>query len=240
MHSESPKITIALDGFAACGKSTLARDLCTALNYSFIDTGAMYRAVTYCLLQKEMDLTGDQPWGRILQDLPLAWKIADGQFRIALEGLDIEDKIRSMAVSSRVSEVAAISGVRTFLVRQQQLLGRAGGVVLDGRDIGTVVFPDAELKIFVTADTEVRVQRRFSELQMKGVDIPIEEVRNNLAHRDHIDSTREDSPLQAAPDAVWLDTTRMDRKRQLGIALAAAQSLLEKKGESPSRSTVVP
>lgn len=200
----------------------------------------MYRAVTFCILQMGLDLNQDQPWGKILRELPLEWRVADGLFRIALEGADIEEKIRSMEVSSHVSEVASISAVRTFLVHQQQNLGRAGGVVLDGRDIGTVVFPDAELKIFVTADTEVRVQRRYQELQMKGISIQISEVRTNLEHRDHIDSTREDSPLQAAPDALWLDTSRMDRARQLRIALSAARTLLQKKGGRPAHSLVVP
>lgn len=200
----------------------------------------MYRAVTYCILQMGLDLDADQHWGGILQSLPLEWRVADGLFRIGLDREDIEDKIRSMAVSARVSEVAAISAVRTFLVHQQQMLGRSGGVVLDGRDIGTVVFPDAELKIFVTADTEVRVQRRYQELKTKGVSIEIGEVRHNLEHRDHIDSTREDSPLQAAPDALWLDTSRLDRERQLQIALTVARTLLDKKGMKPSHSSVVP
>lgn len=145
-----------------------------------------------------------------------------------------------MAVSSRVSDVAAVSGIRTFLVRQQQILGRAGGVVLDGRDIGTVVFPDAELKLFVTADTEVRVDRRLSELLAKGTLVTRSDVANNLNERDRIDSTREDSPLQAAPDALWLDTSRMDRAQQLRIVLSRALELVEKRAQTASRSVVVP
>lgn len=240
MHSLSPKITIALDGYAACGKSTLARDLCDALQYSFIDTGAMYRAVTYWIISQNSELDPHRPWIQILQELPFVWHVVDGKFRITFDGHDIEAEIRSMAVSSRVSDVAAVSGIRTFLVRQQQILGRAGGVVLDGRDIGTVVFPDAELKLFVTADTEVRVDRRLSELLAKGTLVTRSDVANNLNERDRIDSTREDSPLQAAPDALWLDTSRMDRAQQLRIVLARALELVEKRDQTSSRSVVVP
>lgn len=239
MHSPSPKITIALDGYAACGKSTLARDLCAALQYSFIDTGAMYRAVTYWIINQDIDLDPHLPWIQVLQDLPFVWHVADGKFRITFDGKDIESEIRSMAVSSRVSDVAAVSGIRAFLVGQQQLLGRAGGVVLDGRDIGTVVFPDAELKLFITADSEVRVDRRLAELLGKGSAVSRSEVATNLMERDRIDSTREDSPLQAAPDALWLDTSRMDRAQQLRIVLAKALEILEKRNRTSSRSAVV-
>ncbi len=240
MHSLSPKITIALDGYAACGKSTLARDLCAALEYSFIDTGAMYRAVTYWILRQGISLDPNRPWIQILKDVPFVWHVADGIFRITYNGLDIETEIRSMEVSSRVSDVAAVSGIRAFLVRQQQLLGREGGVVLDGRDIGTVVFPDAELKLFVTADTEIRVNRRLAELIAKGTPVTRADVKANLDERDLIDSTRQDSPLQAAPDALWLDTSRMDRVQQLRIVLGRAQELVDKRGWSASRSVVVP
>lgn len=240
MHSLSPRITIALDGYAACGKSTLARDLCEALNYSFIDTGAMYRAVTWWILDQQIHLDHAQPWPQILQDLPFDWILQDGTFRIFMNGKEMEEQIRSMDVSAQVSAVASVSGIRAFLVRLQQQLGRAGGVVLDGRDIGTVVFPDAELKVFVTAETEVRVERRLSELLAKGVHVTRSEVRTNLVNRDRIDSTRKDSPLQAAPDALWLDTSRMDRGQQLRIVLDKAADLVRKKHRSAAGSVVVP
>ncbi|HRW76272.1 MAG: (d)CMP kinase [Lewinellaceae bacterium] len=230
MHSESfPRITIALDGFAACGKSTLAKDLCAALDYAFIDTGAMYRAITCWALREGVEPDASLPWARWLAGLPLEWQMSDGKFRVVLDGRDIEEEIRSMSVSARVSDIAALSAVRAFLVRQQQILGQHGGVVLDGRDIGTVVFPDAELKIFVTADKEVRIKRRFEELQAKGYSVTEAEVRANLAQRDHIDSTRLDSPLQAAPDVVWMDTSAMSRALQLQIALEEARWRCQKK-----------
>lgn len=200
----------------------------------------MYRAVTHWVLTEGIVPDAAMPWARWLADLPLEWHMSDGKFRVILDGRDIEEEIRSMAVSARVSEIAALSAVRAFLVRQQQILGQHGGVVLDGRDIGTVVFPDAELKFFVTADPEVRIRRRFEELQAKGFAISESEVRDNLAQRDHIDSTRADSPLQAAPDVVWLDTSSMSRERQLQVALREARWRCQKKYGSPVRSTVLP
>lgn len=217
-----PRIIIAIDGFAGCGKSTLARDLCAALGYAFIDTGAMYRAVTWHALSGNLAADPTLPWAGMLSALPLEFRQEGERFRILFDGEDIEGAIRSMEVARSVSAYAALSPVRAWLVRRQQELGRSGGVVLDGRDIGTVVFPEAELKLFVTAKLEARTQRRILDLQRQGLQADPDEVRENLVRRDTIDSSRADSPLQAAPDALWMDTSRMTRHGQLAIALAQA------------------
>ena len=223
------RIIIAIDGFAGCGKSTLARDLCTALGYAFIDTGAMYRAVTWHALSHGLAADPALPWDELLGTLPLEFHQEQGRFRILFDGEDIEAALRSMDVARSVSAYAALSPVRAWLVRRQQELGRAGGVVLDGRDIGTVVFPDAELKLFVTADLEARTRRRILDLQRQGLDADPAEVRENLIRRDAIDSSRADSPLQASPDALWMDTSRMTRPGQLAIALAEVLSVIDRK-----------
>lgn len=212
------KINIAIDGHSSCGKSTLAKELAASLGYLFIDSGAMYRSVTLFFIENDIDLQDADQVAAALLKIHLEIKTKEGKFRIALNGNDVTDKIISIEVSSKVSEVAALSVVRRKLVELQKEIGHNKGVVMDGRDIGTVVYPDAELKLFVTANIEVRTQRRFLELQSKGMPTPSAEVKANLLHRDHIDSTRLDSPLIQADDAIKIDNSFMDRDEQLYIA----------------------
>lgn len=220
------KITIAIDGFSSCGKSTMAKELSKCINYTFIDTGAMYRAVTLMALRNNIIAENgsiDLPKLEALltkSDITQHMNANTGSVETLLNGENVENEIRTMRVSSNVSAVAAVPFVRTELVRKQQMMGKNGGVVMDGRDIGTSVFPDAELKIFVTASTEVRALRRFKELQTKGTEVPIDEVRKNLEERDYIDSHREVSPLRQAGDAVVIDNTNLSREEQLAMLLA--------------------
>ncbi|NNF22196.1 MAG: (d)CMP kinase [Saprospiraceae bacterium] len=212
------KINIAIDGHSSCGKSTLAKDLAKHFEYIYIDSGAMYRAVAYYLLERDIDPSDHQKVISVLGDILIQIKNEVGKFRILLNGRDITEEIVSIRVSSIVSEVAAISAVRKKLVGIQQELGKDKGVVMDGRDIGTVVFPDAEVKLFITADPDIRAQRRFDELVRKDMSTPFDEVKANLLHRDHIDSTREDSPLKMAEGAILIDNSFMDREEQLFIS----------------------
>lgn len=216
------KIIVAIDGHSACGKSTLARDLAHELGYAYIDTGAMYRAVTLYFLENEVDWTDPDAVREALQQIQIEFRAAESGNQTLLNGKVVEEAIRQMKVSDQVSQVSTISAVRRAMVAQQQAMGRQRGVVLDGRDIGTVVFPDAELKIFLTASVEERVQRRFTELQAKGLFISTEDVRKNLLERDRIDSSRDDSPLRQAEDARVLDNTHLSRQEQLSRALAWA------------------
>lgn len=215
-------ILIAIDGFSACGKSTLARDLARCLDYSYIDTGAMYRAVTLFLIEQGIALHDLPAIQQALSRINIRFRRVQGQNCTFLNGREVEKQIRSMQVSNLVSEVAAISEVRRALVAQQQEMGRDKGVVLDGRDIGTVVFPDAELKIFLTAAFSERSRRRFEEICLKFPNKipPLEEVQKNLSKRDHIDSSRADSPLRQADDARLLDNTKLNRREQLDLALS--------------------
>ena len=213
------KITIAIDGHSSCGKSTLAKSLSKALNYIYIDSGAMYRAVTYFFLENKIDLKDDQAIAKSLDKINIRFNKSELGIRTILNGEDIEDEIRKMRVSKMVSPVAAISAVRKELVRQQRILGKEKGIVMDGRDIGTVVFKDAELKIFLTADIETRTQRRFDELFAKGMNVDFETVKANLLERDHIDSTRADSPLKKADDAIVIDNTSLSPQQQLEKAI---------------------
>lgn len=213
------KIIIAIDGHSSCGKSTLAKGLATQLGYAYIDSGAMYRAVTLYFLRRHISLEAPDEARRALEYIDI--RFGAGNHAI-LNGEDVELEIRQMNVSNHVSQVSAIPAVRRAMVRQQQAMGRSKGIVMDGRDIGTVVFPGAELKIFLTASPEIRAQRRFKELQDKGVAISLEAVRENLLQRDHIDSTREDSPLRQAEDAIVIDNSNMNQEEQLAYALQLA------------------
>lgn len=214
------KIIIAIDGHSSCGKSTMAKDLASKIGYTYIDTGAMYRAVTYYALQHDLFL----PDGSIkLDELEAAMPDIHITFRFNeetrrpdtyLNNKYIEDKIRGMEVSAHVSPIATVGFVRTAMVAQQQEMGRAKGIVMDGRDIGTVVFPDAELKVFVTATAEVRAQRRYDELLAKGQPASFEEILENVKERDHIDSSREISPLRQADDAILLDNSNLTIPQQ--------------------------
>lgn len=219
MHSK--KIIIAIDGFSSCGKSTLAKALAAKLEYVFIDTGAMYRAIALYFLRNEIAFDDTVAIENALTNIHLHFQFnpVSQKSDMFLNGENVELLIREMKVSSKVSEVAAIAAVRDFAVAQQQAMGKEKGIVMDGRDIGTVVFPNAELKIFVTADPAIRANRRLLELQATNPAISLEEVAENLQHRDLIDSTRAHSPLKQANDALVLDNSHITREAQFEIAL---------------------
>ncbi len=215
------KIIITIDGWSSCGKSTLAKQLAKELGYVYIDSGAMYRAITLYFLRNHIDWTRTMDVVNALKDIRLEFisNHKTGQTEMHLNSENVEYVIRDLLVAEKVSDIAAIKEVRVFAVAQQQQMGKKKGIVMDGRDIGTVVFPAAELKIFMTADNAIRVQRRFRELYEKNPNITIEEVKNNLEMRDHIDSHREVSPLRKANDALVLDNSNISEKEQLGMAL---------------------
>lgn len=213
------QINIAIDGFSSCGKSTLTKQLAKHLQYTYIDTGAMYRAVTLYFINNSISFQNSDEVNKALANIQLNFEQINDNSHILLNGKDVEDEIRSMKVSNYVSEVAAISAVRTFLVKQQQQLAKQKGVIMDGRDIGTVVLPNAELKIFMTADKEVRIQRRYDELKANGLSITKKEVSKNLEQRDFIDSHRQDSPLTKTEDAILLDNTHLNEEEQLQFVL---------------------
>ncbi len=209
------KITIAIDGHSSCGKSTMAKDLARKIGYVYVDTGAMYRAVTlYALRNNLFDTDGgikeDELKSR-MGDISISFRLntATGRPDTYLNGENVEQEIRTMQVSNRVSPIAALPFVRQALVAQQQAMGKEKGVVMDGRDIGTVVFPDAELKVFVTASAEVRAQRRYDELKAKGMKADYNDILKNVQERDYIDSHRPTSPLRKADDAIELDNSNM-------------------------------
>jgi len=216
------KIVIAIDGFSSCGKSTLAKQLAKQLNYIFIDSGAMYRAIALFFLRERVNWNHPSEVVQALKNITLNFDYNDakGTSDLLLNGENVEAEIRNMQISEMVSEVAAIKEVREFAVAQQQQLGEKKGIVMDGRDIGTTVFPHAELKIFVTAHPDVRAERRFKELYEKNKNINIQEVKNNLALRDSIDSNRAISPLRKADDAIELDNSHLTRESQLALVLS--------------------
>ena len=227
---EKSKITIAVDGYAACGKSTLAKALAKKLGYVYVDSGAMYRAVTLYFLDNNIDINDATAVDLALQNIKIHFENIDGKNATFLNDQNVEEAIRSMRVSNFVSPVATISAVRKEMVLLQQQMGAQGGIAMDGRDIGTVVFRDAELKLFLTASIEERTRRRVAELEAKGnTEITIEEVKENLLKRDHIDSTREDSPLCQAEDAIEIDNSYLTPEEQLDFALKLATGEIEKK-----------
>lgn len=209
------KITIAIDGFSSCGKSTMAKDLAKEIGYIYIDSGAMYRAVTlYCLENSLFTSDGSvnsEELEKHINDISVLFCLNEATLKpeTFLNGVNVESKIRTMDVSSRVSLVAALGFVREALVKLQQEMGKSKGIVMDGRDIGTVVFPDAELKIFVTASAEIRAKRRYDELMAKGQEVTFDEILKNVEERDRIDQTRAVSPLRKADDAIILDNSNM-------------------------------
>ncbi|WP_277632338.1 (d)CMP kinase [Avrilella dinanensis] len=222
------KITIAIDGYSSTGKSTLAKHLAKALNYVYVDTGAMYRAVTLFAIQQKIITENSFAIQKLIDKLPdisLTFHFNPdlGFAEMYLNNINVEREIRSMEVSKFVSKIAAVSEVRSKLVQQQQLYGTEKGVVMDGRDIGTVVFPDAELKIFMTASTEIRAKRRFLELQEKGQEVTYDEVLKNVQERDEIDTTRKDSPLVKADDAIVIDNSELTKEQQFEQILNLAQ-----------------
>ncbi len=218
---KNKKITIAIDGWSSCGKSTLAKQLSKELGYIYIDSGAMYRAITLYFLRNHIDWTNEEEVNEALTNITLEFKSNNktGDSEIYLNEENVEYVIRDLVVAEKVSEVAAIKAVRSFAVAQQQKMGAEKGIIMDGRDIGTTVFPNAELKIFMTADNAIRVERRFKELYEKNPNITIEEVKANLEMRDYIDSHREVSPLQKAADAVVINNSDLTQTQQLQIAL---------------------
>jgi cytidylate kinase len=228
------KITIAVDGYSSCGKSTIAKAIAAQLNYNYVDTGAMYRAVTYYALNnglidgKNLDKEG---LIEALDDIIIQF-VYNPELKsseILLNDENVEQYIRSMDVNDWVSQVSAIAEVRRQMVNIQQKLGKEKGIVMDGRDIGTTVFPDAELKLFMTADIQTRTQRRLDELHSKKMTADFEEVKQNLLQRDHDDINRSESPLRKADDAITIDNTHLDRNQQLNKALELVKHLLEKK-----------
>jgi cytidylate kinase len=222
------KIIITIDGWSSCGKSTVAKQLATELGYVYIDSGAMYRAITLYFLRNHIDWTKPKAVQNALTCITLEF-IHNEKSRnseIHLNDENVEYVIRDLVVAEKVSDVAAVKEVREFAVAQQKKMGDNKGIVMDGRDIGTVVFPNAELKIFMTADNAVRVERRFKELFEKNPNITVEEVKANLEMRDYIDSHREISPLRQAPDALVLDNSKLTMKEQLAIALKWAKERL--------------
>jgi len=222
------KINIAIDGLAGCGKSTTAKLLAKSLGYIYIDTGAMYRAVTLYLLRNEVPIHDQQAVTQALGYISIALHPnADGTLKVLLNSEDVSDAIRSKAVNGQVSQVSAIKSVREFLVAQQQQIGKNKGVVMDGRDIGTVVFPDAELKIFMTASAGARAQRRLLEMHEKGVEADLAAVEANLRERDKIDSERAESPLKKAEDARELDTSNISIAQQLQTVTAWAKEKIK-------------
>ena len=225
----SKNIVIAIDGYSSCGKSTVAKALAKKLHFIYIDSGAMYRAVTLYFLRNNISLNDDEAIKNALSDIHLNFHSLDYQSHITLNNEEVSEEIRQMPVSENVSHVSAIRDVRVEMVRQQQRMGKSKNIIMDGRDIGTVVFPDADLKLFMTADPKIRAERRYNELMLKGEEVTMEEVFDNIAHRDYLDTTRKESPLVRADDAIILDNTTMDQAEQLDFALEHILHLLPKK-----------
>jgi cytidylate kinase len=225
------KITIAIDGYSSCGKSTLARELAKHLHYVFIDSGAMYRGVTLHAMRSGCIVNKDINRGMLIHslgeiDVKFQLNPETKSPELILNGENVEHEIRTPEVSSFVSPVAAIKEVREVLVAQQKAMGLSGGIVMDGRDIGSIVFPEAELKLFITAEMSVRVDRRFQELKFRGINSTREEVQNNLTRRDHIDSTRKESPLLQTEDAIVIDNTNFTKDQQLEVARELVEKAL--------------
>ena len=216
-------IIIAIDGFSSTGKSTLAKQLAYKLNFTYVDSGAMYRAITLYFLDHHIELSDNVQIAKALEQIVLTF--IDN--KISLNGEPVDEQIRSMAIANLVSEVAALKEVRKFAVAQQQALGEEKAIVMDGRDIGTTVFPKAELKIYLTADEHIRAMRRYDEMKRKNPNISLDEVVENLKHRDLIDSTRDVSPLRKAKDAVILDNTALTMEQQLEISYQWAMERMQ-------------
>ena len=224
------QITIAIDGYSACGKSTLAKDLAKKLSFIFIDSGAMYRGVAlYCLQNNLFDADGNPKQVDIihaLKNITLSFQLINDNNCLLLNGKNVEELIRGGEVAAVVSKVARIKEVRMKLVMEQQKMGANGGIVMEGRDIGSVVFPDAELKLFITASQEIRAQRRYLELKSKGIEAKIETISSNLAERDLMDSSRKESPLIQVADAIVLDNSKLTREEQLDFVLNLVRNLV--------------
>jgi len=228
MHTGQRKIIIAIDGYSSCGKSTLARSLAKRLQYLHIDSGAMYRAVTLYFMRQQINLEDAQDVRDALEKISIYLTFENNVQVTWLNHENVDAAIRAPEVNQWVSPVSTLRAVRKEMVAQQRRMGNGKGIVMDGRDIGTVVFPNAELKLFLTADLEVRVERRWLELNENGITASREEVKKNLLERDHIDSTREDSPLRQAEDATVIDTSYLTPKEQLQIAYDLAHATIDR------------
>ena len=223
------KIIITIDGYSSCGKSTLAQQLAKKLGFIYIDSGAMYRAITLYFLRNNVDWADEKEIREALKNISIEFIVNDitGQSEVYLNEENVEYIIRDLVIAEKVSEVAALKDVRKFAVAAQQKMGINKGIVMDGRDIGTTVFPHAELKIFMVADEAVRVERRFTEMFDKNPNISLEEIKSNLALRDYIDSNRKISPLRKADDAIELDNTNLSEKEQLDFALKLVKKVCQ-------------
>lgn len=222
----SNNIVVAIDGYSSCGKSTIAKALAKELNFIYVDSGAMYRAVALYFLRNNVDLKDEAQVNTALSNIRLNFQSRDDQTYITLNDEDVSDEIRLMPVANLVSSVAAIYNVRVEMVKQQQRLGESKNIVMDGRDIGTVVFPQAQVKLFMTADPKIRAERRYKELLPKNPDILLEDVFESLAQRDHQDTTRAESPLIQADDAIVLDNSELTQKEQLEFAIGIVKPFL--------------
>jgi cytidylate kinase len=220
-------IVIAIDGYSSCGKSTLAKALAKKLHFIYIDSGAMYRAVTLYFLRNNIDLKDHDQIVRALKNVHLNFHSRDYQTHILLNDEEVSDEIRLMPVTENVSRIAALHEVRVEMVRQQQRMGKSKNIIMDGRDIGTVVFPNAQVKLFMTADPKIRAERRYKEAVVKEPHISLEEVFESLAHRDYQDTTRAESPLTRAEDAIILDNTDLTPDEQLAFAISKVQPFLD-------------
>ncbi|MDO8965482.1 (d)CMP kinase [Algoriphagus sp.] len=230
------KIVVAIDGYSGCGKSSTAKAVAKDLGFTYIDSGAMYRAATLHFLNNYLSASNPQDVAKGLETLDISFHLNPdtGIQETYLNGLNVEDEIRSMPVSQKVSEIATVKEIRKELVAQQKRLGKKKGVVMDGRDIGSVVFPKAELKVFMTADLETRSMRRQQELFEKGELVELEDIKNNLAERDRIDSSRAESPLIKVPDAVEIDTSNLTFERQVAQIVQLAKDVIDKEKEHAS------
>ena len=224
------QITIAIDGYSACGKSTLAKDLAKKLSFIFIDSGAMYRGVAlYCLQNNLFNADGTPKQVEIIQalkNITLSFQLINDNNCLILNGKNVEELIRGTEVAAVVSKIATIKEVRVKLVMKQQIMGANGGIVMEGRDIGSVVFPKAEFKLFITASQEIRAQRRYLELKSKGIEAKINEISSNLAERDLMDSSRKESPLIQVADAIVMDNSKLTREEQLDFVLNLIRNLV--------------
>ncbi|MCO5936213.1 (d)CMP kinase [Mucilaginibacter sp. RB4R14] len=218
-------IIVAIDGYSSCGKSTLAKALAKKLHYIYVDSGAMYRAVTLYFLRNNIDLTNHAQIEEALKNIHLNFHSRDYETHITLNDEEVSEEVRQMPVSEKVSAVAALKEVRREMVKQQQRMGKSKNIVMDGRDIGTAVFPHAPLKIFMTADPKIRAERRYNEIHAKNPEVTLEDIFENIAHRDYQDTTREESPLVRADDAIILDNTNITPEQQLQFALDKIEAL---------------
>lgn len=223
----SNNIVVAIDGYSSCGKSTLAKALAKKLHFIYVDSGSMYRAVALYFIRNNVDLNDHEKIAKALQNIHLNFHSRDYQTHITLNDEEVSDEIRQMPVSEKVSTIAAIHEVRVEMVKQQQRMGRSKNIIMDGRDIGTAVFPNAQVKIFMTADPKIRAERRYKELLPSNPDITLEEIFENIAHRDYQDTTRKESPLIRAEDAIILDNTDLTPEQQLQFALDKVEPFLD-------------